>query len=169
MLGRFLTTAALVAVLSSCAAPPQEVGKTADGPMNTPTVGEIVSFLASQGQRAKLEANDAGDPQLIVNKHGDNFLVAFYDCNADGALASRRCTGLEFSVSYPVKKKLSLSQIDRFNRDYHMVKAYMNDEGNPGLSLAMNIGGAFNRDHLVDSLDWWFAAMRQYEKDIGWS
>lgn len=169
MLGRILTVTTLVAALSACTATPQQATKTPASTMKSPTVGEIVSFLASQGQRAKLDASDSGDPQLTVNKHGDNFFVAFYDCTKGGSLASRRCTGMEFTVTYPVKKKVSLSRLAHFNLDYHMVKTYMNNEGNPGLSLAMNIGGAFSREYLIDNLDWWFAAMRQYEKDIGWT
>lgn len=137
--------------------------------MNTPTVGEVVEVLEANGHKPRLEATSAGEPQLVVNEGADNFLVAFYDCTSGGALASRRCTGVEFSVTYPVQPKPTLGDINRLNSEYRMAKAYVNDKGDPGISVALNTGGAFTREHLEDGLAWWIGAMRTFEEDIGWN
>ena len=137
--------------------------------MNAPTVGEFSDFLKSQGHSPKIEADETGAPTLVVNEGGDNFLASFYDCTTTGGLMARRCTGVEFSVSYPVKKKPTLSRINELNTSYRMAKAYVNSDGEPAISLSLNTGGAFNSGNLRDSLDWWTSAMRAFEKDIGWN
>ena len=105
----------------------------------------------------------------VVIEDGDNFLAAFSDCTEGGGLADRRCTGLEFSVTYPVEKKPTLAEVNRLNTEYRMAKAYVNDEGDPGVAVALNTGGAFTREHLEDGLEWWIGAMRTFEEDIGWN
>jgi hypothetical protein len=158
-----------LAILTGCATAPQSSADKPSQVMNTPTVGEIAEFLESKGHSPRLEATEAGDPRLIVNEGGDNFLTLFYDCTEGGGLAARRCTGIEFSVTYPVEKKPTLSQINKMNARYRMAKAYMNTKGEPGVSVALNTGGAFSSKNLEDGLDWWIAAMRGFEKDIGWN
>lgn len=160
--------AATAVILAGCANTAPSTNAADGETMNTPTVAEVIEFLESKGHSPKLEADDAGDPQLIVNEDGDIFLAAFYDCSAGGGLATRRCTGLEFSVTYPANPRPTLGQINRLNREYRMAKAYVNDEGNPGISVTLNTGGAFTRKHLEDGLVWWIGAMRTFEEDIGW-
>jgi hypothetical protein len=143
-------------------------GESAGRPMKSPTVGEFSDFLKEQGNSPKIKPGDSGAPMLSVNEGGDNFFVFFFDCSTGGGLAARRCTGVEINVSYPVKKKPTLSEINELNKSYRMAKAYMNAEGNPGISMSINIGGAFDSANLGDTLEWWTAAMRAFEKDIGW-
>lgn len=160
---------ALLLLLVGCATTPQSGGQNTGEAMNTPTVGEVSAFLKSKGHNPRLEATESGSPRLVVNEDGDNFLAAFYDCTEGGRLADRRCTGLEFSVTYPVEKKPTLAEINRLNTEYRMAKAYVNDKGDPGVAVALNTGGAFTREHLEDGLEWWIGAMRTFEEDIGWN
>lgn len=166
---KILPIAAFLALLAGCAGSPKSGGESAGSPMNTPTVGEFSDFLKSQGHRPKIKADDSGSPMMLVNEGGDNFLVSFFDCTSGGGLAARRCTGVEFGVSYPVKRKPTLSKINEMNKNYGKAKAYLDAEGNPGISLGLNTGGAFNSGNLRDALEWWTAAMRTFEEDIGWN
>lgn len=160
----------LLALLAGCTGAGQSGGggQALGTPMNTPSVGDFADLLRTHGHDPKIQRDDSGAPMLTVNQEGDNFMVAFYDCTKTGGLAARRCTGAEFSVAYPVKKKPTLSKINEMNQTYRMAKAYVNAEGNPAVSMAVNIGGAFNSGNLADDLEWWTAAMRHFEKDIGW-
>ena len=166
-----LGSLALLALLAGCTgAAPSGGGAQAVGvPMNTPSVADVAAILKDQGHNPKIQSDDSGAPMLLVNEDGDNFMVGFYDCTKGGGLAAQRCTGAEFSVSYPAKTKPTLSRINEMNQSYRMAKAYVNDEGNPGISMSVNLGGAFNSGNLTDSLEWWTAAMRQFEEDIGWN
>ena len=169
MYHRILPIGALLALLAGCAGSPQSGSESAGRPMNTPTVGEFSDFLKGQGHSPKMETDDSGGPVLVVNEDGDNFLVSFFDCTTTGGLTARRCTGVELHVSYPVKRKPTLSKLNQLNKSYRMAKVYLDSEGNPGITLALNTGGAFNSGNLRDSLDWWTSAMRTFEKDIGWN
>lgn len=169
MFYRIVPITALLALLAGCMGSTQSGGESAGRPMNTPTAGEIAEFLKSQGHGPKMGADDSGSPMLTVNEDGDNFILSFYDCTTVGGLAARRCTGVEFSVSYQVKKKPTLSRIHELNMNYRMAKAYLDSDGNPGISMAVNTGGGFNSGNLRDSLEWWTAAMRAFENDIGWN
>ncbi len=166
---RILPITALLALAAGCAGPTPSGGESAGRPMNTPTVGEFSDFLKSQGHSPRLEASDSGSPTLVVNEGGDNFIVYFYDCTPGGGLVVRRCTGAEFTVSYPVEEKLTLSEINHLNQRYRMAKTYVNAVGDPGISLALNTGGAFNSGNLRDVLERWIATMRAFEDDIGWT
>jgi hypothetical protein len=159
----------LLALLAGCMGTQQPGGQVEGRALNSPTVGEVAEFLKSKGHNPKIQRDDAGSPMLVVNEEGDNFMLAFYDCSKGGGLATRRCTGAEFSVAYPVKKKPTLSRINELNQSYRMAKVYVNSEGNPGVSLAVNLGGAFSSGNLSDNLEWWVAAMRHFEEDIGWN
>lgn len=159
----------LLTLLAGCMGTQQPGGQVEGRALNTPTVGEVADFLESQGHNPKIQRDDAGGPMLVVNEEGDNFMLAFFDCTKSGGLATRRCTGAEFSVAYPVKKKPTLSRINEMNQNYRMVKVYVNSEGNPGVSMAVNLGGAFSTGNLSDNLEWWVSAMRHFEEDIGWN
>lgn len=163
---------ALLTPLAACMGTGAETGSSpiaSGAPMKTPTVGEFVSFLNNEGHQAKIKPSESGAPMLSVNEGGDNFTVQFFDCGTGGGLAARRCTGAEYSVSYPVKKKPTLAQINELNQGYRLAKAYVADNGDPGISMAINTGGAFGTGNLSDNLEWWITAMRQFEEDIGWN
>lgn len=169
MIRKLLFPISLLGLLAGCMGTQQPGGQAEGQALNTPTVGEVADFLKSSGHSPKIQRNDDGGPMLVVNEEGDNFMLAFFDCTTSGGLAARRCTGAEFSVAYPVEKKPTLSRINEMNQNYRMVKAYVNSEGNPGVSMAVNLGGAFTSGNLADNLDWWVSAMRHFEEDIGWN
>lgn len=169
MIRKILFPMSLLALLAGCMDPQQTGGQVEGHALNTPTVGEVAEFLKSNGHNPKIQRGDAGGPMLVVNEGGDNFMLGFYDCTKTGGLAARRCTGAEFSVAYPVEKKPTLPRINEMNQNYRMAKVYVNSEGNPGVSMAVNLGGAFSSGNLSDNLEWWVSAMRHFEEDIGWN
>lgn len=134
--------------------------------VSTPTVGELAGLLHDFGHRTRLGRDTTGGPALVANEGGDNFVVLFYDCSGEGAAA--RCTGAELNASYPVRETIPLARINEINRNYRLAKAYLKDDGEPALSMALNTGGTFAAGNLTDSLEWWQVAMRGFEEDIGW-
>lgn len=161
---RSLAAVAALLLLSGCVTTAGSQGPV----VNTPTVDEFAGLLHKSGHRTRMDVDSAGDPMLIVNEGGDNFVVYFYDCKGDGGAAAKRCTGVELNVSYPVKKPVSLRQLNDINLNYRLAKVYLNKNGEPALSMALNTGGTFAEENVTDSLEWWQAAMRGFEKDIGW-
>lgn len=162
--GRGLAAIAALLLLSGCV-----TSAGSQGPVvSTPTVGEFAGLLQDFGHKTRIDTDKSGDPMLVVNEDGDNFVVFFYDCSGEGGAAAKRCTGAELNVSYPVKKKVPLSQINDINRNYRMAKAYIKDNNDPALSMTLNTGGTFAAANVTDSLEWWQAAMRGFEEDIGW-
>jgi len=161
--GRGLATVAALLLLSGCVSTAGSQGPV----VSTPTVGEFAGLLHDFGHKTRIGTDDAGDPMLMVNEGGDNFIVYFYDCDGSGGGTERRCTGAELNVSYP-GKTVTLDRINEINRTYRLAKAYVRDSGDPALSMALNTGGTFAGGHVTDSLEWWQAAMRGFEEDIGW-
>lgn len=162
--GRSLAAVAALLLLSGCV-----TSAGSQGPVvSTPTVGEFAGLMQEFGHRTRMDVDGSGDPMLVVNEGGDNFVVYFYDCDGTGGAAAKRCTGAELNVSYPVKKPVSLAQINDINLSYRLSKAYIKDNGEPALSMTLNTGGTFAAENVTDSLEWWQAAMRGFEEDIGW-
>lgn len=162
--GRGFAALAVLLLLSGCVSTAGSQGPV----VSDPTVGEFAGLLHDFGHKTRIDTDNSGDPMLLVNEGGDNFVVFFYDCKGSGGAADRRCTGAELNVSYPVKKKITLARINDINRNYRLAKAYLKDGKDPALSMTLNIGGTFTGGHVSDSLEWWQVAMRGFEEDIGW-
>lgn len=117
---------------------------------------EIVKGFGS----ADLVRDDAGDPNIIGRIDGTRYGVYFYGCKDH-----RNCTDIQLSAGWS-GVKVSLSQLNEWNRGRRFGKAFLDDEGDPHLEMEINLDYGVDRDNLEDSLQWWRAGVREFIRTV---
>jgi hypothetical protein len=109
----------------------------------------IVEAVRHYGRPAELETDAAGEPSIATGFGGIRGRIWFYDCAPRG----RDCVGLQFQIGIGTTRKLTLAQVNDFNRGRRFATLSLDDEGDPilthDLSLAQpGISAASFRDTL---------------------
>jgi hypothetical protein len=109
----------------------------------------IAEAVRGYGRPAELEIDEAGDPTIATGFGGIRGRIWFYDCNEQG----KACVGLQFQIGIGTERKLSLAQVNAFNRGRRFATLSLDQEGDPILShdLSMappGISAASFRDTL---------------------
>jgi hypothetical protein len=109
----------------------------------------IAQAVRFYGRPAALETDEAGDPSIATGFGGIRGRIWFYDCNEAG----RNCVGLQFQIGIGTVRKLTLAQVNDFNRNRRFATLSLDDEGDPilthDLSMAPpGISAASFRDTL---------------------
>ena len=103
----------------------------------------------------------AGDP-MIHGRIGDyGYRVYFYGC-IDGG----RCKNLTFSASWASDHYNDASMGD-WNRSHRFGTAFIGTDGNPTLTMNVNLYGGVTRRSLEDSFDWWRVLMTEFSRYFG--
>ena len=69
----------------------------------------------------------------------------------------------------PDGKGPALGAINGWNRRKRFVKAYLDEEGDPGISMDLNLDfGGISQTLFQDSLTLWAGQMGAFQKEIGW-
>jgi hypothetical protein len=90
----------------------------------------IADTVRAYGRPATLETDEAGDPTIATGFGGIRGRIWFYDCNDKG----RNCVGLQFQIGIGTVAKLTLAQVNAFNRNRRFATLSLDEEGDPILS-----------------------------------
>jgi len=148
------------AALLSGAAPATAETVTAKDPQS------IVRAMQTAGYQAKLEIDKVGDPMIRSASSGTSFAVYFYNCTDH-----KNCSSIQFQTAFDTEpgKAPSLEVINKWNTTKRYTAAYLDDEGDPGLSMDVNLDhGGFSSDLFEDELTLWTSLVADFEKHIGW-
>jgi hypothetical protein len=109
----------------------------------------IAQAVRFYGRPAALETDEASDPSIATGFGGIAGRIWFYDCDKAG----RNCVGLQFQIGIGTQRKLTLAQVNAFNRNRRFATLSLDEEGDPilthDLSLAPpGISAASFRDTL---------------------
>lgn len=109
-------------------------------------IAEAVRFY---GRPAALETDEAGEPTIATGFGGVRARIWFYDCDEAG----KNCVGLQFQLGIGTVRKLTLAQVNAFNRGRRFATLSLDEEGDPilthDLSMARpGISAASFRDTL---------------------
>lgn len=109
----------------------------------------IAKAVRAYGRQAELETDEAGDPTIATDFGGIDGRIWFYECNAAG----KACVGLQFQIGIGTERKLTLQQVNAFNRGRRFATLSLDEEGDPilvhDLSMAPpGISAAIFRDTL---------------------
>lgn len=88
----------------------------------------IVHYLQNGGYKAKLEADDDGDPVIRTGVDGIDFNVYFYGCKKN-----QKCSEIQFSAGfdYPDGKGPNLEKMNSWNREWRFSRAFLDEEQDP--------------------------------------
>ena len=145
-----MAKAGLIA-LALLTAAPATAQAVADSEMLTAAEpARIAEAVRSYGRPAALETDEAGEPTIATGFGGIAARIWFYDCNASG----QDCVGLQFQLGIGTTAKLTLAQVNAFNRGRRFATLSLDEEGDPilthDLSMARpGISAASFRDTLT--------------------
>jgi len=136
--------------LALLAAAPAAAQNVPDSDMLTAAdPARIAEVVRAYGRPAELETDEAGEPTIATGFGGVRGRIWFYDCDAAG----RNCVGMQFQIGIGTNAKLTLAQVNAFNRGRRFATLSLDEEGDPILShdLSMarpGISAAAFRDTL---------------------
>lgn len=90
----------------------------------------IADAVRAYGRPATLATDEAGDPSIATGFGGIAGRIWFYDCNDMG----RNCVGLQFQIGIGTTAKLTLQQVNAFNRGRRFATLSLDEEGDPILT-----------------------------------
>lgn len=151
-----LVSTACLLIQSATAA---ELNKLVDA-TDPQRLAEIIQDL---GYKAKLETDDAGDPVIRSAVGGSQFSVLFFNCNAD---SHDQCTLLLYRIGYSLSNKPSAENIESWNENALVGRAYRDEDDDPWLEWAVNMDGGVSRKNFEDTFDWWEVSVGDFEKHI---
>lgn len=126
--------------------------------------GALVSFLQSEGYRAKL-LTGKGNPSIESSAAGARFYIDFQSCK-EGI-----CQSVMFRSSYEKDSKApaNLETINAFNRESRWVRAYLDKEGDPAIEMDVLFHDRqIDRASFGDALAIWSDLLGEFHRAIGW-
>ncbi len=150
---KLLLAAALVGVSTTAGAAGQNVG--ADDPE------ALAEIIRDMGYKAAVDVDDLGDPMIRSSVNGSDVYVLFYGCE-DG----EDCKTLLFRVGYDLENGTTLDVVNAWNKDKLYSRAYLDDEQDPWLEMAVNLFGGVSRENFADTFDWWDVMVGEFEDYI---
>lgn len=123
----------------------------------------LVSALQDAGYRAELTKDSLGDPKIDSASGGVNFSLVFYGC-AD----NRDCSSIQFHAGFSMRKTVSLSDMNDWNKSNRFGCAWLDDEGDPHVKFDVNMDeGGISERLFEDTLDLWTRVLSDFVGAIG--
>ena len=125
--------------------------------------GKLATFLQTAGYQAVVGKDNEGDPMINSSTSGTKFVVLFYNCtnHAD-------CTTIQFQTAWAMKVKPTLASMNEYNRKHRFARAYVDDEGDPGIMMDVNLDkGGMSPELFRDNLGVWFSIIDAFKKQNG--
>ena len=110
---------------------------------------------------AELGLDGAGDPMIHARIGDYGYRVYFYGCTDGG-----RCKNRTFSASWTSDHYNDASMGD-WNRSHRFGTAFIGTDGNPTLTMNVNLYGGVTRRSLEDTFDWWRVLMTEFSRYFG--
>jgi hypothetical protein len=161
-----MAKAGLIALALLAAAPAAAQIVTDSEMLTAAEPARIADAVRFYGRPAALETDEAGEPSIATGFGGIRGRIWFYDCDAKGS----NCVGLQFQLGIGTTAKLTLAQVNAFNRNRRFATLSLDDEGDPilthDLSMARpGISAASFRDTL-QLFDTQAAELRKLVEDL---
>lgn len=122
----------------------------------------LVEIIRDLGYRARLETDRIGDPMIVSSVGGTDFNIYFFGCTDNAA-----CRSLLFKVGYDLEPGTTVEHVNDWNETSLFGRAYLDDERDPWLELAVNLHGGVSVANFQDTFDWWEVVLDEFEEHIG--
>ncbi len=106
-----------------------------------------------------------GTTYISVTLESITARIYLYDCTVIGT--SETCKNLEFLAGFSMSSPPSLSDINIWNTDYRYVTAYLNIDGNPRLSMSLDIEHGVTAESIKNSVLKFQQFLTMYATNIG--
>jgi hypothetical protein len=124
------------------------------------TPQSVVRALQAAGYKAELATDTGGDPMIRSSAAGAKFTVFFFGCEKNA-----NCGEIQFYAGWT--DKVSLEQINAWNRKHRFGRAYLDDKGEVNIEYDVNLEGAGVSDALFrNDLELWDSLMGEFQTYI---
>jgi len=110
----------------------------------------VADVMAAEGYRAKIDADNQGDPAIGSATSGYNFDVLFYGC-----VDHKRCDSLQFRATFEKNAASDVVMMNDWNRERRFGQMAVRDDGSIILSYDVSTIGGLTKANFADVLSWW--------------
>ena len=158
---KLLTFSAIVAGLSM----PSHAAPKSFKKVTPQDVLEIAKGYGSAAFDEPEEPEDGGEPENtnpVIQGRMDGFVyfIFFYDCDKRKA-----CRDMVLSAGFETDD-VDLDLINKWNKGSKFGQAYLDDDGDANLDMAVNLYGGIYYTNLDDTFDWWRASLSGFVDHI---
>lgn len=121
---------------------------------------KVLLEIAKGFGSATLETDSVGDPKISGRINGIIYKVDFYGCQNN-----RNCTDLLFVASWR-SDRVTLEDVNAWNRDKRFGKAYLDSDDDPCLELAVNLDFGVSRKNMEDNFAWWQSIIGNFKEEV---
>lgn len=150
--------APLVAQKAPTTAPATSCGGSAPSGLVFANITEICPLIAEIGT-ARLDRDSNGEEYIAATLDGINFAVDVYNCEPD-------CADLSFTASFEMEG-LTVALMNEWNSTRRFGKAYIRDDGDAVIQIAINTRHGVALETFRDDLVWWETVLQDYVEFIG--
>ena len=147
----------LAGFLVSCAAP---AAVAASGQIDGSGVNDILNLMRGYGS-ATLGTQDNGDPKIAGKIEGQPYSMYFSNCTNN-----KDCEDIDLYAGY-LGIKPSLDKLNAWNRDTRFGRAYLDNDGDAGIDMDINLVHGVSADNLDSTLSIWAQLVKKYTAYVG--
>lgn len=123
---------------------------------------QLQGLMQDLGYRAQLGVDDAGDPMIDSTASGYKYRVLFYDCEGD-----KGCGALEFWAGFDADEPGDLAKMNEWNLNKRFGRAYLDEEGDPIVTIHYNLAGGVTQTNIEDMFEWWELVVAEFAAYVG--
>lgn len=116
-------------------------------------------LLVAEVGSARMERGDDGEKYIAANVNGINYVVDVFNCDPD-------CADLTLTASFAVDGA-SDTLMNEWNATRRFGKAYIREDGDAVVQLAINTRYGITVETFRDDLEWWKNVVSDYVDFIG--
>lgn len=124
------------------------------------TTPEKVLEVAKGFGSAELGKDAEGDPSIFGRIDGKKYQISFFGCSG-GA----NCHDIRFMTGWS-ETKVGMEQTNEWNRTKRVGTAFIDRDGDPLLTMTVNLKHGVSRGNLEENFVFWQVAVKQFEKEV---
>ncbi len=124
----------------------------------------VRAAIVAWGHKARIEPLESGEPMIAARTaEGVNYAVYFYGCE-NGI----NCLDLQFIASFTVEQAPTVQEMNDWNAEWVMGKAFLDAEGLPTVSYTVAGEPGMSPEYFQSVLEVWETSIGTFTESIGW-
>lgn len=88
--------------------------------------------------------------------------ISFLNCNDQRV----NCTSVQFRAWWESEGRVTLEQVNQWNRDRRFSAAYLDSNNNATIEWDVTLAGGVTAVNFDDALQWWHTVLRQFRDEV---
>ena len=150
---------ALIALTAAVAALCLSVDARAQATIDGSDPAAIAKIISGFGT-AEVEKDGEGDPKIVGRIEGIRYALYFYECEENA-----KCKSVSFAAGF-TGTNANIEKMNEWNRERRFGEAHLDDEGDPWITMPVNLRHGVTRENFDDTVDWWRVVTKQFEEFV---